>query len=423
MIMGLKNSFLFLILVSMVFLFAACNGTTGSTNNLSVKAIAANKHTLQTNIDVTGVLVPVQTTNVTAKISGYVNSINVDVGSSVSVGDTLVTIDTKELNVQLQQVKAALKSAENQATQAKINLDAAQSAYNSTKELLADQEAQAKINLDTIEKLYKRNQELAASGSASQSQLDDAKTKYDLAKIQYDMAKIDSGSSAKSQLTAALSKYDLAEKQYEIASGSALEQAQAAVNSVKVQLDNANIVSPINGIVTNKNINTGELASPGAALLTIIDTSTLKLKGTVSQEALPLLKPGQDIDVIVDIYPDTVFKGQIDNIGPMAVGTGAYFPIEISIENTGELKAGLSAHASISISTDNGIIVPFSAVVQNNGQSYVFVIKDNIASKRTVTLGLENDEEIEVLKGLDAGELVAATNVNSLFDNMPVNVD
>ena len=412
---------LFIIIILMVST-TGCNRTAGNPKDLSVKITVVDQHKLQINLDVSGILIPVQTANITAKVSGQVNNIKVTVGSKVNVGDILVTLETKELNAQLQQAEAALKTANDQSAQAKVNLDATENAYYSTKQLLADQEAQAKINFDSSERAYKRAQELAKSGAITRSQLEDDQSRYELSKKQYEMVRVDTGSSALSQLSGAASKYDLARKQYEIASSSALGQAQAAVNTIQVQLDNATILSPMSGIVTNKYINIGENASPGASLLTIADTSILKLKGTVSQEALPLLKPGQETEVSIDIYPGKEFKGQIDSIGPLAVSTGVYFPIEINLKNSGDIKAGLTAHASIDITTEDGIVVPSSAVIQNDGQNYVFVIKNNTASKRIVTTGMKSDKEIVILKGLDAGEQIAVTNVNILFDNVPVTV-
>lgn len=380
---GLKNLLTYIMIALIVVISAGCGSQTASTNAVTVKTAVSDKHKLQTTIDVTGVLVPAQTINIASKITGQVTSLGFDAGSTVKAGDTLITMETKTLNAQLQQAQAALQSAQ----------AGAQSAVN--------QADQAKVNLDTAQRAYDRTKALFDSGAVSSSQMEDATSKLELAK-----------------------------KQYETASGSAQSQAQASINTaqaninnINVQLDNAVITSPINGVITNRNINPGEIASPGVSLFTIADVSTLKLKGTVSQEALPMLKPGQEIDVSVDIYPDKVFKGQIDSIGPMAVSTGTYFPIEISIKNSGDIKAGLSAHASVSVTGDEKVIVPASAVVENNGQSYVFVIKNQVASKRIVTVGLRNDKEIEIIKGLEAGEKVAVTNIKNLFDNMPVNVN
>lgn len=374
------------IFMTAALLFAAVGCTSrpaANTSVVSVKTAAADKHELKTTLDITGVLVPAQTINIFSKLSGQVIDMKYNVGDKVKAGDTLIRLETKSLNAQLLQAQAGLESAQasqqsvqNQSELAKINLDAAQKAYNNTKSLYD-------------------------MGAAPQSQLDDVTNKLDIAK-----------------------------KTYENTLGSAMSQAQAAINTananinnIKVQMENSIIKSPISGTVMNRNINPGEIASVSSALMTIADTSTLRLKGTVSQEVIPLLQNRQEINVTIDIYPDKVFKGKIENIGPMAVSTGVVFPIEISIENTGDLKAGLSAHATIDMAEEQGVVVPAAAVVQNNGESYVFVIKDNVAQKRLVTTGLKNDEEIEILKGLEQGEKVAVTNVNSLFNNMPVNAN
>lgn len=373
------------VIASMLVLsFTGCAGSAVSgTNIINIKTAAAEKHKLEASLELAGVLVPAQTVNIVSKISGQITELNHNVGDRVEKGEVLVRLETKTLNAQLlqaeaglQSAQAAVKAAENQAALAAITLDMAQKAYDKTK-VLYD------------------------GGAASQSQMDDAKNKLDQAMRQYENAT----GSVKDQAQASIST------------------ANANINSVKVQIENSVIKSPISGIVVNKNINSGEIASPTSAspIITIADTSVLKLKGTIGQEMLPLLSAGQEIDVIVDIYNDKPIKGKIESIGPMAVSTGALFPIEISIENSEGIEAGLSAHASIGLSEEKGVVVPVSSVVQNDGKSYVYVIKDNIASKRIVTLGLKNDKEIEVLQGLEQGEKVAATNVNSLFDGIAVN--
>ncbi len=354
-----------------------------SSGAIAVKTAAAESHKLDTTLNVAGILISAQTVNVVSKLSGQVTGLNADTGAEVKSGDTLITLETKMLDAQLRQAEASLQSAQAalQAVRDKADLD--------------------KISLDAAQRAYDRVKELFTSSAGTQSQLDDASSNLDLKK-----------------------------KQYEISRGSAVQQAEASVkvaqsniDNIKVQMENAVITSPINGIVINRNINPGEIASSGATLLTLADIATLKLRGTVSQEIVPLIQAGEQINVTVDIYPDKVYTGKIGSIGPMAVSTGEYFPIEISIPNSGDVKPGLSAHASLNISGQDSVIVPLASVVQNNGQSYVYIIKDSIAVKQTVLTGLKNDKEIQVLKGVEAGQRVAVTNVNNLFDNMPVQAD
>lgn len=371
-------------IVLFLFLAAGCaSQNAGASDGLSVKTAVSVRHPLESTVDVAGVLVPQQVVNITGKIGGQVTELKPEVGDSVKAGDVLLVMETKTLNAQLQQAEAALQSAE----------AAVQSA--------GDQGDQARINLNTAQKAYDRTKALFDSGAASQSQMDDVASKLELAK-----------------------------KQFEIAGGSALKQAQASVvtananiNNIKVQLENATITSPVSGIVTNRNINPGEIAAPGAVLFTIADTSTLKLKGTVPQDVIPLLQEDQAMDVKIDVYPNKTFKGTISSIGPMAVSTGEYFPIEIGIKNDENIKAGLTAHTTIGITAPDSVAVPVAAVVTNNGRNFVYVIKDGKAEKRFVTLGMKNDKEYAVLNGINEGEAVAISNVNSLFDGMAVKTE
>lgn len=353
---------LLIILISSFLLLTGCAGSA----DLSVQTAAAEVKALSTNAEVSGVLIPKESVNLSAKISGKVAAANFEVGDTVMAGQTLVQLDTTEINAQLSVAQAAYSSA-------------------------ADQVKQAKIPLDSAATELKRMQTLFAEGAVSQLQLDQAQSAYDTAKAKYD------GTST-----------------------SGLSQAKAAVDSASAQLANAKMVSPINGVVVTKNIHTGELATVGATLVSIADISELKLKGTISQELFPYLSLRQTVKLSIDAFAGKDYEGTISLLGPISVGTGTYFPIELSFENTGEITAGLSAHSIISIAGSDGIVVPASAVVKESGETYVFVIGDGVAVKRLVKTGLSNPDEVEITDGLLAGENVAVTNANILVDQMRV---
>jgi HlyD family secretion protein len=350
--------------------------------NIPVKTMPVKNHFLKTSLTLSGVLLPTQTADVSSRIAGQVQSVRPDVGSMVKKGDVLVVLDTEKLNAQLTQAEAGLKSAE-----------AAVQEVQSRMEL-------AKINLNMIQKNYDRTKALFDSGIASQSQLDD--------------------------LTGRL---DTAVKQYKNTAGPELDKARAVFDTTKaniqylqVQIDSATIRSPINGIVTNRNADPGEVVSPGVTVISVANTATLKMKTNVTQDLLPLLEVGQEIDVTVDIYPDRILKGVISGIGPIAVNTGGIFPLEIAIGNDGSILSGLSAHAMLNLTGKKGVVVPSAAVLEIGEKSYVFVIQDGVAIQRDIITGLRNDQEMEVLKGLEVGEKVAVSNVRVLTDNMPVDI-
>lgn len=370
------------ILLVILFTLTSCSSENVSFSPQTVKTEKAEKHRINTAIYIKGILVPVRTASVSTKISGIADKINVDTGNTVKVGETLISLDKNELTAKLNQQEAQLESA-------KASLQAKK-----------DQADKEKISLNLIEKNYNRMKELLDSNAVSQSDFDDIQTKYDLEK-----------------------------KECEIESGSALNIAKASVNtaqtavsSAQIDLKNTNIVSQVSGVVTNRNINQGELAVPGTQLIVIADTSKLKLKGTVPQEIVPLLHTGQNIDVSIDILNNKKLKGQISQLGPIAVSTGEYFPIEITINNSNNIKPGCSAHALMNIKTEAGIVIPKSAIINEKGQNYLYVIKNDIALKRVVTLGPENDREVMVLQGLSEGEQVAVSDTENLLNNMSVKV-
>jgi len=378
-----KISKSFAMLLVPLLLFAVSGCTLQKANNpTAVTTAVAGEQELKTTLELSGVLVPTQTVDVSSKISGQVINLGFNVGSAVKTGDILIQLDTEALKAQLMQAEAGLQSAE------------------ATAQSVQNQASLAKINLDAAQKLYERTKALYESGAVSQSQMDDTTDKLNIAKNQFDNA-----------------------------SGPAQNQAQAAINTaqaniknIRVQIDNATIKSPLDGIVTNQSVNVGAVVSPGVPVISIVDTSILKMKCTVTQDLLPLLSVDQETDIKIDSYPEVKFKGSISSIGPIAVSTGEVFPVEISIKNNGSLAAGLSAHASLDTKV-SGVVVPSSSVLQNGGESCVFIIKDNIAMKRVVKTGLRNDNGTQILTGVNAGEIVAATNVNALTDKMPVNAN
>jgi RND family efflux transporter MFP subunit len=292
-----------------------------------------------------------------------------------------VQIDTKELNAQLAVARAAAQGVGDQAVQVKNGMET------------------ARLNLEMAQRSYDRTKTLLETKVVTQSQLDDAQTKLDLAKTAFDNSN----------------------RQYQTITGSGLAQAQAQVNFIEVQISNSTITSPISGIVTNRNINVGEITSTNSALFTVAELSTLKLQGNVSQDDVVRLSVGDKVDVTVDALPSSRYAGRIQQVGPIAASTGQYFPVVVSLKNDGRLLAGMTAKASFITTGGPGIIIPLNAVAGNeDGHADVFVMADGTAHKREVALGPRNDKDVQVLSGLAAGEMVAVSNVSALLDGMEV---
>jgi RND family efflux transporter MFP subunit len=352
-------------------------GNPGS--GIETRAASAVNGELVKDIEFSGVLAPAQVVTLVSKLGGQAINVGPELGASVQEGELLLLIDAKELNAQARVAESAVSSVRDQIEQAELAI------------------SQAKSSLDLSRKSFERTKALFDSQSASQSQLDDAQNKLDLARMSLDNAIMRSN----------------------MLKGSSLAQAQAQANLIEVQISNSRLTSPVSGIIVTKSVNRGEMVSAGAPLMTVADTRTFKLQGNIAQDALPLIAADQPVVVHVDGLPGEL-AGRITQVGPMAAASGQYFPVVVSLANNHRLMAGMTASARFSLKASQSLIVPRSAVQRSNGLASVFVIKDGHATARRVEPGLENRESVQILSGLSAGEVVAASNVGMIHDGNQV---
>jgi len=365
-------------IVGILLLLSSCAGKSNPV--VTVNTATATSGRLIKPVEFSGILTPYQTVNVYSQQTGHATQVTVSVGDKVKAGQLLVKIDSRELNAQLAEAEASMRSVEDQASQAQVGIST------------------AKANLELAQKSYDRISALYKTQAVPKNQMDDAQNKLELAQSAYQNAKT----------------------QYQLLSGSGLAQAKARIELIQVQISNTTIDSPIDGVVTNKNVNPGELVTTGSPVMTVADTSTLKLQGTVSQDAVPLMSLGQKVQVSVDGLPNVKYEGTITQIGPVAVSTGQYFPVVVSLENNGSLLAGMTAMSSFSLTAPQSLVIPASAVQKDGHDSYVYVVKNGTVTRTRVEVGIQNSTDVAVANGLAAGDTVATSNVDTLQNGMAV---
>jgi multidrug efflux pump subunit AcrA (membrane-fusion protein) len=130
---------------------------------------------------------------------------------------------------------------------------------------------------------------------------------------------------------------------------------------------------------------------------------------------------GGRVSVVVDALPTNSYAGRVEQVGPIAAATGQYFPVAVSLKNDGKLLAGMTAKASFTWTGADGIIIPLSAVRDNqDGHASVYVVSDGKAHAHRVALGPRSDSEIQVISGISSSDSVAVSNVSGLVDGMEV---
>jgi HlyD family secretion protein len=231
---------------------------------------------------------------VTTKISAKVAQILVDVGSQVKQGDPTIILETDEIRAQVNQAEAAVLTA-----QANLN--------NTLAGSRPEQIAQAQAALDSAQKNYEnsksnfnRIQDIYNLKGVSRQQFETAQTQLAAAEAQY--------KSAQEQL--ALLKQGSTKETVMILRNQ-VQQARAALEVTKAQLNNGTIMAPLSGTVTAKNINVGELASPGDTLVSIVNNKALYVNAYLPASMSGQVSQGQKVIIKVSEIPEKKFDGEI----------------------------------------------------------------------------------------------------------------
>jgi RND family efflux transporter MFP subunit len=242
----------------------------------------------------------------------------------------------------------------------------------------ATQLRQAKTQLDNLKASFKRLDELYKVGGVSKSDWDAMKTQLDVAQNTYD---------------------NLSE--------------------------NTQLVSPLNGVVTMRNYDSGDLFA-GNPILQIQQIRPVKLVINVSESQYNDVKKGMEAKIQIDILGKEEYIGRVSLIHPTLDARTHTFPVEITIPNANaKVRPGMYARVMFNFGSRDNVVVPDNAIVKQpgSGDRYVYVLNDdNTVSYVKVVLGRRLDTNYEVLSGLNDGDKVAVTSLTRLKDGINVQV-
>jgi RND family efflux transporter MFP subunit len=214
-------------------------------------------------------------------------------------------------------------------------------------------------------------------------------------------------------------------KRNNLAAQAQLEDAKARLAGAQKNLDNTIIKAPYDGIVSERQVNAGDVVSVGAAMFTVVDPSTMRLEGAVPADELGSVHMGAKVLFAVTGYPGKTFEGTISNIYPSADPQTRQVRLFARIPNNGNgLVAGLYATGRVSSTTHRGLTAPLNAVDQRGIKPSVVRLKNGKAERVEVTLGLREDatERVEILSGVAAGDTVMVGAAQGITPGTPVNV-
>jgi HlyD family secretion protein len=333
-------------------------------------------------LNASGYVTPRRRATIAAKITGRVTGVFFDEGTHVTEGQLLATLDDAD---------------------ARKALEAAKADYAASKAAIADYEVQlrnAKIQL-------RRAEQLKNAGVQTQEQLDNATTNADSLQA----------------------KIALAQSQV-ISSETRIQEAQQAV-------DNCTIRAPYAGIVVSKDAQVGEMVSPVSAgggftrtgIATIVDMNSNEIEVDVNEAYIARVQPGQPVTAILDAYPDWEIPSRVRTIIPSADRQKATVKVRVSflkldpriLPDMGIKVTFLGAEQK----KERGaaaILIPKSAVRDENGKKIVFLMKNEKAERRAVTLGPDRGSDTEVIAGVTAGDTLIVKGPENLRDGQSVEI-
>lgn len=199
---------------------------------------------------------------------------------------------------------------------------------------------------------------------------------------------------------------------------------EESFKDLELQLNWTRIRSLAEGYITERLIEAGGRVSANQQAYTIEDFKPLLIRVYVPTSDAIRLRTGLPAAVTTEILRDEVFRGTVTLINPRVdVQTGT---IKVTVEvydDTLHLRPGMFVTVRIATGKkENVLVIPRKAILFKQGKTYVYVLKDNVASQREVTLGLTEEDQAEVVKGLAEGEVIVSVGVENLKDGQPVTV-
>ncbi len=222
---------------------------------------------------------------------------------------------------------------------------------------------------------------------------------------------------------AAQARNDISREDVEAAQA-ALSQAEANIEYLQAQIGYAHIRAPANGVIAQRNIDSGESAPTSSPAFRIVNNDNVYVRATVGERNISEVSKEQKVKVTVDALGGTEFVGTVSQILPVADPGSRAFDIKVHLPNPeGELTAGMFARVQIITQrlTDM-LVIPREAIIEQDNKTFVYVAEGNQASRQPVELGLRDETRVAVLSGLKAGDRVIIRGQQQLQPGQAVEV-
>ncbi|MBL1212914.1 MAG: efflux RND transporter periplasmic adaptor subunit [Ignavibacteriae bacterium] len=335
-----------------------------------VKIDTIKKGSLVQKITANGIVRADKDLDISASISGVISEVNIYDGKFVNKNDVLIKLDDREYRINL-------REAEERLIEAKVNYGflikdvPTDSTKSEEKEIISKQ-------LKELEKKYENS-------LISEKEYLEKKDELDL-KLIFTGAKREELILNKSGYNAAINQIDKA----------------------KLKLDYTVIKAPFSGVIGNFDLVVGERIEAGNKLFKLFSTKTMKIDINILESELNKISIGNNVEIEIPALPGEAFTGEVSQISPYIDTENRTGKIVISIKNIdSKIKPGMFAKVLIASKIFNErILIPKEALLARDKRNLVFTVEDSLAKWKYVDIGKQNDKYIEILTGVNAGDVI-----------------
>ncbi|MDD4570681.1 MAG: efflux RND transporter periplasmic adaptor subunit, partial [Tepidanaerobacteraceae bacterium] len=349
-----------------------------------------------------GEIVPAVEHPVHSLLGGEIVQLPVEEGQQVKEKDLLTVVDTTELEFQLKQVEAQLKSLRGE--EAERHQKPLESRVKSQKLLVE----QAMNNLRAIEDDFERMEKLYDEGAITVKDYENAKNMLETAKINLEQQQ--------EALALLYESSDPTGGSLQFYAGRA-EALQSQIDLIKYQLEKSSIAAPTDGVVANLSVKKGDLISPGFRLMNIFQEGEYQIEVFIPAELAASVIEGMKVKMVQDRKgEDVIFQGEVEKIAPTAVERISALGLEeqrIKVTVKPELPQNLrffpGTVLDVEFTTDkreNVLAVPKTTLFPHEKGEALWLVKDGKAKVQSVETGFENDSHVVITKGLAPGDLI-----------------
>ena len=321
---------------------------------IRMKVLTAATSSVPDVLEAVGTVRAFQTSQLSSQATGTITQVAVREGDHVRRGQVLAMLDQSAPSAALDRAVATESAAANELAAAEVDLELAQSTLS-------------------------RYQTLFDKQIISRQQFDEVKARQQSALAHRDLAR------------------------------AAQLQAKAAVTEARAVLDFTRVTAPFDGVVTERKLDPGAMASPGLPILTVEDVSRYRLEASVNENDLRFARLHEQVPVFVDALGDVPLAGRVVQIVPAADSASRSFVVKLELNGNKNVRSGLFGRAQFSRGQKDSLLLPQAAVI-DRGQVHAAYVVDagGIANLRYVTLGHSAANQVEILSGIQPGERVVA---------------